>query len=152
MVLKEERSRLKKSKLREKLSTKLPEETHEETLLLKQLQGPFYQLLSNHGSKRDDFNAPKNLIEQSRQEKMRVLVIGKPRSGKTTLTKELEKSLNLVRVSVDNWLANLFKKIKDREENPPEEEPEPELEEGQERPPKKSWMEPLDELVYNKLR
>ena len=48
---------------------------------------------------------------------MRVLVIGKPRSGKTTLTKELEKSLNLVRVSVDNWLANLFKKIKDREEN-----------------------------------
>ena len=83
---------------------------------------------------------------------MRVLVIGKPRSGKTTLTKELEKSLNLVRVSVYNWLDNLFKKIKDREENPPEEEPEPELEEGQERPPKKSWMEPLDELVYNKLR
>jgi adenylate kinase family enzyme len=57
-------------------------------------------------------------------------VIGKPRSGKTTLSKQIEKRMNLYRVSVDVWILNLFKKIKDREENPPEEEPEPVLEEG----------------------
>jgi DNA replication protein DnaC len=93
-----------------------------------------------------------DLIETVNKERLRVLLLGKPRCGKTTLAKQLEKSLNLVRVCTDTWIANLFKKIKDREENPPEEEPEPELEEGQERPPKKSWMEPLDEQVYNKLR
>lgn len=57
-------------------------------------------------------------------------MIGKPRSGKTTLAKQIEKRLNLTRVSADVWIQNLFKKIKDREENPPEEEPEPVLEEG----------------------
>jgi predicted kinase len=76
---------------------------------------------------------------------MRVLILGKPRSGKTTVAKELQKRLNLVRISADVWIENLFKKIKDREENPPEEEPEPELEEGEEPPPKKSWMAPFDE-------
>ncbi len=58
------------------------------------------------------------------------MIVGKPRSGKTTLAKQLEKRLNLTRVSVEVWISNLFKKIKDREENPPEEEPEPVLEEG----------------------
>jgi hypothetical protein len=42
----------------------------------------------------------------------------------------LQARLNLVRISADAWIDNLFKKIKDREENPPEEEPLPELEEG----------------------
>lgn len=46
----------------------------------------------------------------------------------------------------------MFKKIKDREENPPEEEPLPDLEEGQEPPPKKSWLEPLEESVVNALK
>ena len=46
------------------------------------------------------------------------------------MAKQLEKRLNLTRVSVEVWISNLFKKIKDREENPPEEEPEPVLEEG----------------------
>lgn len=48
--------------------------------------------------------------------------------------------MNLLRVAADVWIDNLFKKIKDREENPPDEEPTPELEEGQEAPPKKSWL------------
>lgn len=81
-----------------------------------------------------------------------MLVLGKPRSGKTTLAKQIEKRLNLTRVSVDVWIQNLFKKIKDREENPPEEEPEPVLEEGQEPPPKKSWLQPLEENVLTTLK
>lgn len=83
---------------------------------------------------------------------MRVLIIGKPRAGKTTLAKQIEKRLNLVRISTDQWINNLFKKIKDREENPPEEEPEPILEEGQEPPPKKSWLQPLEESVLDALK
>ena len=57
----------------------------------------------------------------------------------------------MTRVSVEVWISNLFKKIKDREENPPEEEPEPVLEEGQEPPPKKSWLLPLEESAVIKL-
>ena len=130
------------------------EETFDDTPFMKNIGGPFYQLLSEIGPQHEDFYrmGRHDLINTAKKERLRVLVLGKPRSGKTTLAKELEKSLNLVRVSTDTWIANLLKKIKDREENPPEEEPEPELEEGQERPPKKSWMEPLDEIVYNKLR
>jgi predicted kinase len=80
------------------------------------------------------------LIEIANKETIKVLILAKPRTGKTTLAKNLEKRLNLVRVATDAWIDNLFKKIKDREENPPEEEPVPELEEGQEPPPKKDWM------------
>jgi len=83
---------------------------------------------------------------------MRVIILAKPRSGKTTLAKQLEKRLNLVRIAADAWIDNLFKRIKDREENPPEEEPAPELEEGQEPPPKKSWKTPLEDSVEAKLK
>lgn len=76
---------------------------------------------------------------------MRIVIVAKPRSGKTTLAKQLEARINVVRIAADQWIDNLFKKIKDREENPPEEEPVPDLEEGQEPPPKKSWLEPLEE-------
>jgi len=55
-------------------------------------------------------------------------------------------------VNTDVWISNLFKRIKDLEENPPEEEPMPELEEGQEPPPKKSYLEPLQETVLRKLQ
>jgi hypothetical protein len=57
-----------------------------------------------------------------------------------------------VRISPDCWIESLFAKIKDREENPPDEEPEPELEEGQEPPPKKSWLQPLEEEVLKALQ
>lgn len=87
---------------------------------------------SKTGPSEDDFLicGTHDLIHTVNKETHRVLVIGKPRSGKTTLAKQIEKRLNLTRVSADVWIQNLFKKIKDREENPPEEEPEPVLEEG----------------------
>lgn len=85
------------------------------------------------------------MIDIANQEIMRIVIVAKPRSGKTTLAKQLEARINVVRIAADQWIDNLFKKIKDREENPPEEEPVPDLEEGQEPPPKKSWLEPLEE-------
>jgi len=111
-------------------------------------------LESKTGPSEDDFLTcgTHDLIHTVNKETHRVLVIGKPRSGKTTLAKQIEKRLNLTRVSADVWIQNLFKKIKDREENPPEEEAPPELEEGQEPPPPKSWLKPLEEKVLNKLK
>ena len=53
----------------------------------------------------------------------RILVIGKPRSGKTTLAKNLCVKLDLVHINVENWINDLLAKIKAYE--PPED-----LEEG----------------------
>jgi len=48
------------------------------------------------------------------------LILAKPRSGKTTLAKQLEQRLNLVRVAADAWITKMFEKVKYYEENPPE--------------------------------
>jgi len=76
------------------------EETFDDTPFMKNIGGPFYQLFSESGPQHDDFYrmGRHDLINTANKERLRVLVLGKPRSGKTTLAKELEKSLNLVRV------------------------------------------------------
>jgi len=91
------------------------------------MKGPFYRLISKEGIREDDLvNCAQNdLIESANQEVMRVLVIGKPRAGKTTLAKSLEERLDLVRIAPDVWIQDLFKRIQDRIDNPPEE---PEME------------------------
>jgi adenylate kinase family enzyme len=54
---------------------------------------------------------------------MKILIIGKPRSGKSTLARNLATTLDLVRISTDTWIDEFFARIKDRLENPPEIEP-----------------------------
>ena len=73
---------------------------------------------------------------------MRLLVVGKPRSGKTNLAKNLAQRLDLVHINVDNWLAALLAKIKAYE--PPED-----VEEGQE-PPR--FLTELEEGVHKSLQ
>ena len=67
----------------------------------------------------------------------------------------------MLRIAPEAWIDNLLKKIKDREENPPEEpdEPEPELNDPEdpesgfkERPPKPDWLPPLERQVFTKLQ
>jgi len=53
-----------------------------------------------------------------------VLILGKPRSGKTTLAKLLADKLKLVHVNVENWLEKLQKGIVEHAED----EPDPETE------------------------
>ena len=72
---------------------------------------------------------------------MRILIIGKPRSGKSTLAKNLAVKLDLVHINVENWIKALLEKIKTYEP--------PEVEEGQE-PPK--WLTDLEESVFNTLK
>ena len=107
------------------------------------MRGPFYQLDSKEGLLNDDFYtcAEQDLIDAARTYALRILVIGKPRSGKTLLAKNLCTKLDLVHINVDNWIQALLNKIKSYE--PPED-----LEEGQE-PPK--WLTPLEEEVNNAL-
>ena len=90
---------------------------------MKLMRGPFYNLISREGSREDDFVncTTRDLIDSANSELIKVLILGKPRSGKTTLAKALAQRLDLVRVSPEVWLEDLFARIKEREENPPEE-------------------------------
>lgn len=107
------------------------------------MKGPFFQLDSAQGLLDDDFVtcAEQDLIDAARASAHKILVIGKPRAGKTTLAKNLCKTLNLVHINVENWINNLLAKIKAYE--PPED-----LEEGQE-PPR--WLTDLEENVNMSL-
>lgn len=99
-------------------------ETYDEKSFIKMIRGPFFQLDSRDGLKFDDFAfcAEYDLIEAASAEAMRILIIGKPRSGKSTMAKNLAKKLDLIHINVDNWIAAVYEKIKTYEP--------PELEEG----------------------
>ena len=68
-------------------------------------------------------------------------MIGKPRSGKSTLSKNLAKSLDIVHINIENWIISLLDKIKNYEP--------PEVEEGEEPPP---FLNELEEKVNNLLK
>jgi len=53
---------------------------------------------------------------------MRILIIGKPRSGKSTLARNLAVRLDLVIISVDSWFDSFSAKIKEQPD-PSEVEP-----------------------------
>lgn len=103
------------------------------------MKGPFYNLESKEGLREDNFTttAEWDLIDAARTKAWKIIVIGKPRSGKTTLAKNLAQKLDLVHVNVENWILALLDKIKNYEA--------PELEEGQE-PPK--FLSDLEEGVH----
>lgn len=84
------------------------------------MKGPFYNLDSREGLREDNFvtTAEWDLIDAARTQPLKILVIGKPRSGKTTLSKQLAQRLDLVNVEMSIWIAALLEKIKNYE--PPE--------------------------------
>lgn len=100
-------------------------ETHEEKSFIKMMRGPYFQLDSKEGLRIDPFEvcAENDLIHAARTEALKILIIGKPRSGKTSLSKNLATKLDLVHISVEGWINALLNKIKTYE--PPED-----LEEG----------------------
>jgi len=65
---------------------------------------------------------------------MRILIIGKPRAGKTSLCVSLSEKLQLFHINIENWIKVLLEKIKNYEA--------PELEEGEEAP---KWLTDLEE-------
>ena len=108
------------------------------------MKGPFYQLISQSGIKDDDFvtSYTQDLIDYACTPTPKVLLIGKPRSGKSTLAKLLAKKLGLVHVSVENWVQKLMAKIQKYVDEPPEPINDPET--GEDR-------EPRDDELYTAL-
>ena len=51
---------------------------------------------------------------------LQLLVIGRPKSGKSSLSKAIAAKYNLVLVSFEKMVEKLFEKVKFFEENPPE--------------------------------
>lgn len=100
-------------------------ETYEEKTIIKMIKGPFYKLDSKQGMLEDDFvtMAEHDLIDAACTLAHRIIVLGKPRSGKTTLARNLATKLELVHINVENWIKALLDKIANYE--PPED-----LEEG----------------------
>jgi hypothetical protein len=101
------------------------------------MKGPFYMLDSKEGLKEDKFKTcgQHDLIDAANTKPPQILLIGKPRAGKTSLAKSLSVSLDLIHVSVEIWVNTLLVKLaKIKEGEAPYEIPE-DLEEGQE-PPK----------------
>jgi hypothetical protein len=107
------------------LASKGLSETYEDKTVIKMVKGPFYQLDSKEGMREDNFVtcSEQDLIDAANVMAYRIIVLGKPRSGKTTLAKNLSTKLDLVHINVDNWIKNLLTKIANYE--PPED-----LEEG----------------------
>lgn len=128
----------------EPLHAKGVAETCAEESTIRVIQGPFYKLNSKQGIAEDDFArcAQQDLLDRINTQAFRILLIGKPRSGKTTLAKTLAKRLDVIHINVENWLIKLQEKVKAYE--PPED-----LEEGQ-APPK--WLSDLEESVVNSLK
>ncbi len=119
-------------------------ETYEDKSFVRMMRGPFCSLDSREGLREDDFytSYEQDLIEAAKTSGLRIMIIGKPRAGKSLLSKNLAQKLDLVHISLDNWLAGLLNKIKTYE--PPED-----LEEGQ-APPK--FLTDLEEAVHIALQ
>ena len=120
-----EQQRRRNARNAEPLHAKGVSETCAEESTIRVMQGPFYKLNSKQGIAEDDFVtcAQKDLIDRVHTQAHRILLIGKPRSGKTTLAKNLAKRLDIVHINIENWLLKLQEKVKAYE--PPED-----LEEG----------------------
>jgi hypothetical protein len=87
-------------------------------------------------------SAEQDLIDAATKPAPRIFVIGKPRSGKSTLAKNLAVRLDLVHINTENWIIALLEKIKNYE--PPEELPEDADPLG--------YLSPLEQSLYSNLR
>ena len=75
------------------------------------LKGPFHYLLSKDHIKEDKLISTHEIIEAANEKPMILLVIGKPRSGKSWTGKDLSIALDLVHITVEWYLTALEKKI-----------------------------------------
>lgn len=87
--------------------------------------------------------ANNDILKHGNQQPLYILIIGKPRSGKSTVAKALCKELDLVHINIETWLTALQKKVAEYEP------PEINEEEGEVAP---KWMTDLEEEVWNALK
>lgn len=77
--------------------------------------GPFHYLMSRQGILSDPVTTEHEVISAAKQKPLIILVLGKPRSGKTKTAKDLCQALDLVHITVDRWILALEKKIAEHE-------------------------------------
>lgn len=137
--IREREEKKKKSGMAPQKVEELPDTRGEEQT---QLGRAFHHLVSKDGIIEDRVVSQHDLIVEANKPPLSILILGKPRSGKTKVCADLAASLDLVHVSVQNYIQKLLKKIAEYE--PPED-----LEEGQE-PPK--FLTDTETAVHQALR
>lgn len=71
--------------------------------------------MSRQGILSDPVTTEHEVISAAKQKPLIILVLGKPRSGKTKTAKDLCQALDLVHITVDRWILALEKKIAEHE-------------------------------------
>lgn len=61
-----------------------------------------------------------DVLQYAKLVPLQLLIIGRPKSGKTTLAKALAKKYNLIYISLESMIEKVFERSKFFEENPPE--------------------------------
>lgn len=147
-IEKKEQARLKKQQEREEkkkksgMQAKKSDVVHDDQAEeFKKLIKTFKHLVSKEGIIPDPVVNKNDLIIEANKKPTCIIVIGKPRSGKSRVSADLSKSLDIVHVCVKNYINKLLAKVANYE--PPED-----LEEGQD-PPK--FLTPLEEEVHQTL-
>jgi adenylate kinase family enzyme len=60
-----------------------------------------------------------DVLQYTKLVPLQVLIIGRPKSGKTTLAKSIAKKYNLIYISVESAVDKVIERNKFFEENPP---------------------------------
>ena len=61
-----------------------------------------------------------DILTYAEKQPLQLLVIGRPKSGKSTLAKAIAKKYNLVYISLESAINKIFERVKFFEQNPPE--------------------------------
>lgn len=61
-----------------------------------------------------------DIISYAKMAPLQLLILGRPKSGKSSLAKAVAKHYSLVYISVESMINKVFERVKYFEENPPE--------------------------------
>ena len=98
--------------LRDKLRVVLDED---KTINLEKYLSQQERLPSDTADPFDD-----DVIEYAHQPPLQLLIVGRPKCGKTSLAKRIAAKYQIVHVSLENSVNKIFERVKFFEENPPE--------------------------------
>ena len=105
------------------------------------LNKTFKHLVSKEGLIPDQVVNKNDIIFEANKKPLCILVIGKPRAGKTRVSQDLSKSLDLVHINIKNYMNILQAKVANYE--PPDD-----LSEGKEAP---KFLNELEEEIHHSL-
>ena len=84
-----------------------------------------------------------DVVAMAQKAPLQLLVIGRPKSGKTTLAKAVAKKYSLVYISIESMIEKVFERVKFFEENPPETDDDGNPKDG---------LLPIEKYILNELQ